>query len=195
MKPFTKSEILGLVVIFLVLIAISVPNFVLSLRRARDQIRRDDLGALVAALIDYDFSFNELPPASTDGKIMDCIKPGTSVTVDKKGRLVVNLIACEWGKDSLVDLTPGSKVVFMPLLPRDPDFKQGVTYLYFSDGQRFQLLASLEGGKDEADYNADVVKRNIMCGTRVCNMGRAYGVPLNISIEEYDRQLLESTNK
>lgn len=191
MKKFTKNEILGLILIFVVLLVISVPNFVLSLRRARDQVRRNDLGALVHSLDEYLADFSELPAASSDGKIMDCIKPGDKVTVDKKGRLVVTLIPCEWGKDPIVDLTPGSTKVYMPLLPRDPDYKQGVTYLYFTDGQRYQLYAYMEGGRDEADYDPGIVARNLMCGTKICNVGRSYNVPINISIQEYDKQILQ----
>lgn len=189
MKPFTKSEVWGTIAIFLILIIISVPNFVLSLRRARDQVRRDDLGALVKSLDEYVSDFRELPPGSPDGRIMDCINPGEKVTVDKKGRLVANLRPCDWGKDAFIDLTPGSKRVYMPILPRDPDYNKGVTYLYLTDGARYQLFAYMEGGKDEADYDPGIVARNLMCGNKVCNVGRAYGVPINISIEEYDRQL------
>src|SRR5512146_2042380 len=114
LKAFTKNEIFGLIAIFLLLIIISVPNFLLSLRRARDQVRRDDLGALVHSLDEYITDFRELPPASPDGRIMDCLYPGEKVTTDKKGRLIVNLRPCDWGKDAFIDLTPGSKKVYMP---------------------------------------------------------------------------------
>lgn len=190
MKPFTKHEIIALVFIFLVLTIISVPNFTLSLRRARDQVRRDDLGALVHALDEYVADFKELPPASADGRIMGCKKPEDKVTIDKKGRLVVNLIPCNWGKDALVDLTPGSQRVFMEVIPGDPQWDKGVSYMYFSDGARYQVLAYMEGAKDEPDFDPSIVARNVACGIKICNVGRAYNVPINISIEEYDRQFL-----
>ena len=63
MKPFTKQEMFGLGIIFLVLTAISFPNFVLSLRRARDQVRRDDMGALQNALENYSIDFHQFPGA------------------------------------------------------------------------------------------------------------------------------------
>ena len=189
MKKFSKNEIISLAIIFLVLLGVSIPNFVISLRRARDQVRRDDLGALQHALDEYMADFHELPPASSDGRIMDCVKPGTTVTVDKKGGLVVNLVACNWGVDAFANLTPGLNKVYMSTLPRDPDYQKGVRYLYFSDGQRYQILAYMEGGKDEADYDPRIVARHVMCGTEVCNVGRAYNAPINISIEEYDKQI------
>lgn len=189
MRNFTKNEVYGLVAIFLVLIVISVPNFLLSLRRARDQVRRDDLGALVHSLDEYISDFGELPPAAPDGRIMDCINPGEKVTVDKKGRLVVSLRPCDWGVDAFVDLTPGSGKVYMPILPRDPDFSKGVTYLYFTDGQRYQIYAYMEGGASEADYDPSIVAQNLKCGVKVCNVGRSYNVPIDISIVEYDKKM------
>jgi len=187
---FTKSELIATAIIFAVLFIISYPNFILSLRRARDQVRRDDLGALQHSLGEYESDFGIFPPASSDGKIMDCKKPEDVVKIDKKGRLIVNLIPCQWGQDPFVDLTPGSSKTYMKTLPRDPYFDKGVTYLYFTDGSRFQILAYMEGAKDEVDYDQRVVARNIKCGTQICNVGRAFNCPIDKSIEEYDRELL-----
>lgn len=189
MRTFTKPEKISLLIIFAVLIGISIPNFALSLRRARDQVRRDDMGALQHALDQYSADFGEFPPASADGRIMDCTKSGSKVSIDSKGRLVVDLIACEWGKDKFVNLTPGSNNVYMQILPRDPDYQKGAAYLYYSDGARYQIFARMEGGQSEAEYNPQIVARDLMCGTEVCNVGRSYNVPINISIEEYDKQL------
>jgi uncharacterized membrane protein YhaH (DUF805 family) len=59
MKLFSKSETISLIVIFTILIAVSIPNFIVSLRRARDQTRRDDMGVMVYALGEF-FSDNEM---------------------------------------------------------------------------------------------------------------------------------------
>ena len=126
---------------------------------------------------------------------MDCKKPGTSVTMDSKGQLIVDLVACNWGKDAFADLTPGSNKVYMASIPRDPNYLQGTKYMYFTDGNRYQLFAAMEGGKDEADYDPHIVARHIMCGNEICNVGRSYNVPINISIEEYDKQLQEQNAK
>lgn len=75
-------------------------------------------------------------------------------------------------------------------IPTDPLLKNGDKYLYFSNGKRFQLYASLEL-TDQDEYDEKVASRNLLCGTRVCNFGRAYGdTPLDISIEEYENKLL-----
>ena len=90
MKPFTKPEKISLVIIFAVLVAVSVPNFIVSLRRARDQVRRDDMGVLVHALDEYAADNRSLPLASPDGRIMDCLKPGDKPVKDKRGFWIVN---------------------------------------------------------------------------------------------------------
>lgn len=185
MKPFTKSELTAVLVIFFVLILISVPNFILSLRRARDQVRRDDMGAMEKALSEYQRDFGVFPANSPDGKLLACKKPEDKVTVDAKGRLIVNLIPCEWGRDKWRDLTPGSSKVYMSTMPADPDTGKGARYLYFSDGDRYQMYVTFEG-KDEAEYDKKIVARNLNCGSRTCNVGRAFNCDIYKTIEEYD---------
>ena len=192
MRPFTKSEKISLLIIFIILIAVSVPNFVVSLRRARDQVRRDDMGVLVHALDEYVADNRSLPLASPDGRIMDCLASGDKPFQDKKGFWVVNPIPCEWGTDALADLITGK--VYMPILPRDPGYQKGSNYLYFSDGNRYQLYAAMEG-MDEAEVDSKIIARNLICGVAVCNVGRSYNVPTDISIEEYDKLLLPANVK
>jgi hypothetical protein len=191
MKKFTRPETISLLVIFLVLIVISIPNFILSLRRARDQVRKDDMGALQDSLGVYFSDFHSFPPASSDGHIMACKNPSDEVKLDKLGRLVVNFVPCEWGKDGIVDLTPGSDKVYMRLLPREPNYEKGSSYHYFSDGQRVQIFVSLEA-KDDAEYDPEIIARNIMCGNEVCNAGRNYGCANNKTLAECE---LEATQK
>lgn len=192
MRPFSKSEIISLVVIFTILIAVSVPNFIISLRRARDQVRRDDMGVLIHALDEYVADNRSLPLASSDGRIMDCLKPGDKPVKDSKGFWIVNPIPCEWGVDSLTDLITGKD--YFPILPRDPDYQKGSKYLYFSDGSRYQIYAAMEG-TTEAEVDPKIIALNLMCGVRVCNVGRSYNVPTDISIEEYDKLLLPNVKK
>jgi type II secretory pathway pseudopilin PulG len=179
MHKFSKEEIISLFIIFLVLIGVSWPNFALSLRRARDQIRRDDLGNIEAAINSYYSDYGVFPLSSPDGQIIVC-----SAT---KGT-VVDLMPCRWGHDTWINLTPGVSKVYMKVLAGDPNLSRGVTYDYFSDGSRYQLLGALEG-VDEPGYDAKLVSRNVKCGNKICNIGRATNVPLYISIEEYDLQI------
>ncbi len=190
MKPFTKSEFISIVIIFVVLALISLPNFLMSLTKSRDQSRKDDLGRIVQALDEYYVDFGEFPKSSTDGRIVACKNPEEEVKLDSKGRVVVNLIPCDWGKDPIVDLTPKSTKVYLPQIPRDPDYlTRGSNYIYFSNGIRYQLYASLESSTWD-EYDPKIIARNIMCGEKVCNTGRSFSeTPTNISIEEYEIKL------
>lgn len=171
MRPFSKPEIISLIVIFLILILVSWPNFALSLRRARDQIRRDDIGNIQAAIDAYYADYGMFPAATSDGKMNVC-KDGP----------------CNWGHDTWINLTPGVSKVYMGTLPGDPNVSKGVSYVYFSDGSRYQLFGSMEG-IDEPSYDAKLAARNVMCGNRICNIGRVNNVPMYITIEEYDLQI------
>jgi type II secretory pathway pseudopilin PulG len=183
MKKFTKPEAISILIIFIVLVGISLPNFKLSLRRARDQVRKDDMGVVQKALWFYIADFGVYPLASADGRIVACKNPDDKVKVDEKGRLVINFIPCQWGKDAIVDFTPGITKEYVHILPQDPDYSKGVSYHYFSDGKRFQLFVALEG-KDEDEYNPVIVARGISCGNVACNAGRVSGCPVEKTIEQ-----------
>ncbi|SRR3990167_5567213 len=187
MKPFSKQELLALLIIFSVLIAITAPNFVLSLKRARDQVRRDDLGAMQHAMDEYLSDFGEFPRSAPDGKIIACKAPGSTVGVDKKGRLIVDLIPCVWGKDSWVDLTPGSTKVYLQVIPGDPATPKGTGYLYISDGAMYQLFASMEG-KKEPEYDGKIAIRNLPCGNQICNVGRYYVCATDKTIQSCEEE-------
>jgi hypothetical protein len=192
MKPFTKPEAISLIIIFLVLIAVSIPNFIISLRRARDQVRRDDMGTLIHDLDEYAADNRSVPLASSDGRILDCLKPGDKPFQDKRGFWIVNPIPCDWGKDALTDLITGK--VYTAILPRDPEYQKGYSYMYFSDGNRYQIYATMEG-RDEPEVDPKIVALGLRCGKNICNVGRSYNVPTDITIEEYDKLLLDNANK
>lgn len=179
-KLFSKAEIISLIVIFGVLVGVSIPNFIASLRRARDQVRRDDMGVLVHDLDEYMLELGVFPPSSPDGEIMDCLKPGDSPYKDAKGNWVINPIPCIWGKDAFVNLISGRS--FLSTLPRDPKWEEGRAYFYRSDSGRYQLFAALEGPK-EAEYSKEVVDMGVMCGNEVCNTVRTLGCDIPKTIE------------
>lgn len=191
MKPFSKFEIRGIIIIFLVLIAISVPNFIASLRRARDQVRKDDMGAVWKALGAYQNDFGGFPLATNDGKIVACMNPGDKVTVDKLGHLTVKFIPCNWGKDAFTDFMPGNSKEYMAPLPRDPNFEKGVSYEYFSDGHIMQFLVSLES-KDDPEYDPKIIARGLMCGNVVCNAGRDSGCPTDKSLQQCEEEAVRN---
>jgi type II secretory pathway pseudopilin PulG len=177
MKFFSKSETFSLIVIFLSLIVISWPNFRLSLRRARDQTRRDDMGYLQSAIDTYYVDHGFFPRSTPDGKFAVC------KGIDGKET------TCEWGQKWVSSTLGDDKVyvdkVYMNGLPQDPGFKSGTSFVFFSDPGRYQIMGALEG-EDEAEYDAKLVAQGIKCGNKICNFGRAYNVPLYMTIEEYN---------
>jgi len=177
MKFFSKSESISIIIIFIILVVISWPNFSLSLRRSRDQIRRDDIGNIQAAIDEYYADYGIFPASSPDGKMVVCKGSGE------------DQIPCNWGRDTWINLTPGVNKVYMKVLPGDPKLNDGTSYYYSSDGSRYQLFGSLEG-IDEPEYDAKLASRGVKCGNKVCNIGRANNVPLYITVEEYGLQIL-----
>lgn len=184
-KLFSKHETISLVVIFLILLAVSVPNFVLSLRRSRDQVRRDDLGALESTLGEYYKEFGVFPPSSQDGLILGCLRQGDTPYQDKKGNWIFDPIACNWGVDAFKN--PISGATYMSSLPRDPDWEEGASYLYISDKDRYQLFATMEG-KNEADIDQRIIERNLSCGNQICNIGRSYGCAVQKTLAECEEE-------
>ena len=60
----------------------------------------------------------------------------------------------------------------------------------------FQVYTAMEGGSSEDTYNKGVVGRNLACGEKICSFGKSYiDIPLNISIEDYRKQLEEKRQK
>lgn len=192
MKFFNKEEILVVGSIFVFIVLISFPNFKLSLKRGRDAQRKDDLGTLVNSLASYQSDLGSYPLSSSDGKILAC-RPKESL--DTKGKKIFIYEACEWGKDGLADALEPSYPSYVTSLPSDPSSSAGLTFLYLSNGKRFQIFAHLEA-KDDDEYNFAVEARQLSCGNKLCNFGKASGdTPLEKSIEEYENELLEKTQK
>lgn len=185
MKFFSKSEFKGVLIILAGLIIISVPNFVVSLRRARDAQRKADIGSIQDALFRYQADFGTFPLA-LDGKIAAC---GPVTFKELNGIKTPVFSACNFGKAALTDLSDGSYPAYMKLIPNDPQKSKGYSYYYLSNGSRFQIYGSLEG-KSEDEYDESIIKRVIACGSKICNFGKSSGkTPLNMSIEEYENSI------
>jgi len=195
MRNFRKSEIKAVGTILFIVIVISLQNFKIAIRRGRDQDRKISLGEVHTALNYYQNDFGFYPP-SKDGKIVACVNPdidykGVSLSISKKTtkeRLLELFAPCDWGKDGLSDISDTTYPSYLKTLPNDPDSDKGVKFYYVSDINNFQLYGALESsGEDEYDLN--IQKREFMCGTRICNFGKAPGrVPLDKTLEEYENE-------
>lgn len=161
MRFFTKIELKGLGVIFLVLLAIAVPNFAISFQRGRDVDRKTDLGTVVLALASFKEQFGYYPASTNDGKVIACLNPGEKPIYDIF-KHVTNFKICEWGGESVVGK-----------LPVDPSSSQGFSYFYKSDGTRYNVYTSLER-RDQPEYQPEVAQQNISCGVKICNFTRMY---------------------
>jgi type II secretory pathway pseudopilin PulG len=189
MKFFTKKETLGIGIILIILIAISIPNFSISLQRARDAQRKNDMGVLYDAIVSYQRNMQTFPLSTTDGKIIGCSGPDTKY--DAVSKMWVNLRICEWGIDGLTDLNNPSSTPIIQTLPNDSKYKDGFAYLYISNGRRFQIYTALER-KDQDEYNPVIEKLGLKCGSHICNFGKGYSdTPLDMSLQEYENKLLE----
>src|SRR3989344_3639173 len=131
MKFFDNHELRALAIIFMLLIVISVPNFMVSIKRARDLTRKNDIRDLAEAAEKHNEKYFFFPE----------------------------------------DIAPLAE--FLQTTPQDPQTGKGLKYVYISNGRRFQIYAGLED-KNQDEYSAAIEKRNISCGTRICNFGRAY---------------------
>mgnify|MGYP001579576003 CR=1 FL=1 len=174
---FTKSETLGLSVLFGLFLFISLLNFKDSFRKSRDNQRKSDIRAIYNAISSFQGDFS-LVPASFNGKIVAC-NPEFKEEI-------LTLSPCNWGVDSILD--PSFKDFVYINLPIDPQ-NPHISYYYLSNGRQFQILASLEG-KDEDEYREDIEARKLPCGLRNCNYGLASGeLPLDKSFQEYENEL------
>lgn len=189
MKFFTKSELKIVGSILFIIAFISFFNFRVSIRRARDNQRKNDFGTLQSALEEYNHYTGMYPLSSSEGKIIAC--KGDDTYFDEVLKTWVNLKACDWGKDDLKDISDPESPIFMSPIPTDPKNLEGIAFRYISTGKRYQLLAFLEG-EDEAEFDPVIKSRNLSCGVEICNFGKASGnTPLDKSIEEYENELLE----
>ena len=203
MKPFTRNEALVVIGILLFTASITFYNLNISLRRARDAQRRSDLGAIANALNKYRDDFGFFPP-SKDGKLAACksenfdagweeIKKDTKFDRDKYFAI---LVPCEWGKDALRDVTDDTYEPYLKIIPQDPKTDKGMSYLYLSNSARVQIYTHMEGGNVEIGYDEATVARNLECGKGfICSFGKSHSVPLDRSIEDYEKELLEEAKK
>ncbi len=160
MKKFTKTETKNLIIIFLILFVITEYNLLISLRRGRDDVRKNDISAIENSLDTYLQKYKSYPLSTADGKIIGCFE--SSPQIDEKSGSPTNAVVCDWGK---------SKFEGENFMPQDPSFEKGASYYYVSDGREFDIFISLEG-KDEAEYTQVIADKRLQCGTRICNYSK-----------------------
>lgn len=182
---FSKSDIWKLLSLFLLVFLASANGFWSSIKRERDVIRNSDIGKIAVGLESYKQAFGSYPESSEDGRIVACAGKDTKVLRDRRGSPVrepgasrdklVNLVPCDWGKDSLRDALDGNYPPFLDKLPQDPLAEKGFSYRYsFKDGKYFIYVAYET--KKMPDYSRNVLSQKEKCGTKFCNAARTNGV-------------------
>lgn len=178
---FTKLEAFATFAILLTIGLAIYMNLQISLQRGRDIQRKNDIKAIHDALIQFHIDEASFPQ-SREGKIVSCLGG-----YDEGG--IPQFAPCEWHTDAFANIFTGA--VYIPNLPTDPTHNEGARYHYISNGRNFQIYAALEG-RDEAEFDAAIEARGLMCGNKICNFGRGFGAtPLDKSLEEYENELRE----
>ena len=160
MKPFSKQETKTIIIILSVLFAVIYFNMLISLRKGRDSIRKNDISAVENVLDTYYQKYRIYPASTSNGQIAGCFD--NQVVRDPISGYPLNAIPCLWGESYFENDN---------FIPRDPSFKKGISYYFESTGQKYIFYISLEG-KNEAEYTPTIAVKNLQCGTKICNYGR-----------------------
>lgn len=162
MKHFKKHEIVILVLVLSVVGLLTYTNLQVSIRRARDFQRKEDLVNIANDLEHFHEAKRLYPKSSADGRVIACKSDlETNKTVYK---------SCSWYFDSFYDDSGDN--AYQSLLAGDPQTGLGASYLYVSSEKHFQLYAALEGS-DEPEYSPAIFALGLHCGNRICNFGRS----------------------
>lgn len=161
-----------------------------SFKRRRDIQRILDMGNIQTGLYKYKQDFGKYPLSGPTGKIVGCRGEKTDIPRDSQGNALpyttkkpnyLNLVECDWGK-ALQDPGDINYPSYLNPIPKDPYSHKGVSFLYISDGENYQILGVLELKHEGQDYNKQLEDRKLKCGKRVCNFGRSAGIPLTDNI-------------
>jgi len=150
---FTLIELLVVISIIGILATLLLANYSATRERARDTQRKSDLRNIQTALRMYYNDYNKYPSSSSDGQIMGCVN-GTT--------------ACNWGETFSVTST---NVVYMNVLPKDPQSNRKYYYNYNSSTGEYSLSACLENKGDDKckkDTSGNLVSCSWMSGVDGC---------------------------
>jgi len=128
---FTLIELLVVISIIGILATLLLANYSATRERARDAQRKSDLRNIQTALRMFYNDFNRYP-SSSSGLIAGCGTTGNT--------------ACDWGG---VFSAGSTSVVYMNILPKDPQSNRKYYYNYNSSTGEYSLSACLENKGDD----------------------------------------------
>lgn len=186
-----KNSLLKVVIISLVVVSFSnAMGFRASFKRRRDIQRILDMGNIQTGLYKYKQDFGKYPVSGPNGKIVGCRGENTDIPRDSSGNAIpyttkkpnyLNLVECEWGTP-LLDPGDINYPAYLEKIPVDPYSHKGINYRYISDGEKYQILGTLELKNEGQDFNKLLEGKGIKCGKKICNFGRSTGIPLTEDI-------------
>jgi len=153
---FTLIELLVVISIIGILATLLLANYSATRERARDTQRKSDLRNIQTALRMYYNDFGKYPSSTStsDGRIMGCGSTGST--------------ACDWGG---VFSAGSTNVVYMNILPKDPQSNRKYYYNYNSSTGEYSLSACLENKGDDKckkDASGNLVSCFWMSGVDGC---------------------------
>lgn len=180
MTFFKKSELKGIIVIFIFLAFATYLSFLASYRRERDTQRNLDVSAIAFAIEVYKVDYGIYPLSNDSGEIIACKGSQTYTKKDESGYpeyrkgankpILENLVACEWGNSKLLDINDINYPNYLTRIPDDPR-PDRFYYFYYSDGESFRIYGHFEG-KTQKELDENVAKLGISCGDGICNFGK-----------------------
>ena len=144
-RGFTLIELLVVISVIGILAALIMVNFNAARERARDVERKSDLDQVKKALRLY-YNDTNTYPDNNGTKIRACSGP---------------VVDFDWGDQFVC-----SDMVYMKLLPTDPDPGASYSYNQAASGQDFCLWATLENKSD-----GDIAKSQARCSG--CSVGES----------------------
>lgn len=151
---FTLMELLIVMVLLGILVALGTGSYASSIRRGRDNRRKNDVRFITVALESY-FNDKKIYPASNaNGEIVGC---GLN-----------DLAVCAWGgqfKDQY-------NTLYMTLIPDDP--LDQYKYYYVATDTTYKLYVKLENTRDEGTGVKQAGYTGTNCaisGTTLCTYG------------------------
>lgn len=161
-KGFTLIELLIVMALLAILLGIGASTFMTSIKKGRDNTRKNNLRAIASALEMYYNDKGKYPFSmlGTDGYIQGCYNASGATGQCGKGDFTI------W-KDSVA-----GGAMWMAKFPTDPISTQRYYYVSVS-GTQFQMYAHLENDQDPAIITpAPNMGGALDCGDKMpCNYG------------------------
>src|SRR3989338_9491059 len=137
---FSKDEIVFVTCVLLAIFGVSYFQLKTSQMKTRDSQRKSDVELVSRALNAYFEDYKILPEASAQGEIISCGFKATEI--------------CPWGGGPLIDAV---NVIYLKVLPVDPQAYKGLKYIYSVNPERtkYKICITLKYRGDKS-YKKDI---------------------------------------